>query len=100
MVEHDRANLAAALNDLAPKGKTPVSARVLNAWITQAQDRLGSAGPRLGWLVAIVGKANLLVTNDSRAGFLTAPALVRQNITTVAPQHHDEPHSPHRSTLP
>ncbi|MDI3331823.1 MAG: nucleotidyl transferase AbiEii/AbiGii toxin family protein [Micrococcus sp.] len=52
MVEHDRANLAAALNDLTPKGKTPASARVLNAWIAQAQDRLGSAGPRLGWLVA------------------------------------------------
>lgn len=52
MVERDRANLAAALNDLAPKGKTPASARVLNGWIAQAQDRLGSAGPRLGWLVA------------------------------------------------
>lgn len=52
MIEHNRANLAAALNDLTPKGKTPASARVLNAWIAQAQDRLGSAGPRLGWLVA------------------------------------------------
>lgn len=52
MVEHDPANLAAALNNLAPKGKTPSSARVLNAWIAQAQDRLDSAGPRLGWLVA------------------------------------------------
>lgn len=52
MVEHDRASLASALNDLTPKGKTPASARVLNAWIAQAQDRLGSAGPRMGWLVA------------------------------------------------
>lgn len=48
MVEHDRASLASALNDLTPKGKTPASARVLNAWIAQAQDRLESAGPRLG----------------------------------------------------
>lgn len=52
MAEHDQRNLAAALNDLTPKGKVPASARVLNAWIAQAQDRLGSAGPRLGWLVA------------------------------------------------
>lgn len=52
MAERERANLAAALNDLAPKSKTPASARVLNAWIAQAQGRLGSAGPRLGWLAA------------------------------------------------
>src|SRR5699024_4104218 len=31
---------------------TPASARILNTWIAQAQDRLGSAGSRLGWLVA------------------------------------------------
>jgi hypothetical protein len=52
MAERDPANLAESLNELAPKAKTPASARVLNAWITQAQDRLGTAGPRLGWLVA------------------------------------------------
>lgn len=52
MVKHDRTNLASALNDLTPKNKKPASARVLNAWITQAQDRLGSAGSHLGWLVA------------------------------------------------
>ncbi|GAA1820745.1 nucleotidyl transferase AbiEii/AbiGii toxin family protein [Agromyces neolithicus] len=45
-------NLAAAVNGLAPKAKSPASARVLNAWIAQAQDRLGASGPRLGWLVA------------------------------------------------
>ncbi|MGH3430274.1 MAG: nucleotidyl transferase AbiEii/AbiGii toxin family protein [Mycobacteriales bacterium] len=52
MVERSSANLAQVLDELVPKDKTPASARVLNAWITQAQDRLGSAGPRLGWLVA------------------------------------------------
>lgn len=52
MDEPKPANLAQALDGLAPKDKTPASARVLNAWIRQAQDRLGSAGPRLGWLVA------------------------------------------------
>lgn len=52
MAGRDPVNLADALNDLAPKDKTPASARILNAWIAQAQTRLGSAGPRLGWLVA------------------------------------------------
>lgn len=52
MNKRDVANLADALNDLAPRGKAPASARVLNAWIIQAQDRLRTAGPRLGWLVA------------------------------------------------
>lgn len=67
MAEHDRANLAAALDDLPPKGKTPASARVLNAWIAQAQDRLGSAGPRLGWLVAatVVSAALQRAVDDS-----------------------------------
>lgn len=52
MATHEPAGLAAALSELPPKNKSPNSARVLNAWITQAQDRLGTAGPRLGWLVA------------------------------------------------
>lgn len=52
MTEHDPVNLADALSYLVPKDKAPGSARVLNAWIAQAQDRLGAAGPRLGWLVA------------------------------------------------
>jgi Nucleotidyl transferase AbiEii toxin, Type IV TA system len=52
MVEREASNLAASLGDLPTKGKSPGSARILNAWITQAQSRLGSAGPRLGWLVA------------------------------------------------
>jgi hypothetical protein len=37
---------------LRPKGKQPNSARVLNAWIAQAERQLGSDGGRLGWLVA------------------------------------------------
>lgn len=52
MDEREPANLADALNDLVPKAKTPPSARVLNTWISQAQDQLDTAGPRLGWLVA------------------------------------------------
>ncbi|MDR2565912.1 MAG: nucleotidyl transferase AbiEii/AbiGii toxin family protein [Bifidobacteriaceae bacterium] len=52
MATADPVNLAAALSLLRPKDKRPNSARVLNAWITQAQERLGSGGSRLGWLVA------------------------------------------------
>lgn len=52
MKEPEPANLAQALGSLKPKDKQPGSARILNTWIAQAQDRLGAAGPRLGWLVA------------------------------------------------
>jgi hypothetical protein len=52
MAAHEPANLAHLLDGLKPKDKSPPSARVLHTWIAQAQDRLGSAGPRLGWLVA------------------------------------------------
>lgn len=45
-------DLAAALDGLQPKQKAPGSARVLDAWIAQAERRLGSDGGRLGWLVA------------------------------------------------
>ncbi|MDR1152969.1 MAG: nucleotidyl transferase AbiEii/AbiGii toxin family protein [Bifidobacteriaceae bacterium] len=45
-------NLAGAIGGLKPKDKDPRSARVLNAWITQAEDKLSSSGGRLGWLIA------------------------------------------------
>lgn len=69
MAEPDPENLAQALGGLAPKAKTPVSARVLNTWITQAQDRLGTAGPRLGWLVAatVVSAAMQRAVDDTGA---------------------------------
>lgn len=52
MAAHEPASLAQSLDGLKPKDKSPSSARVLHTWIAQAQDHLGSAGPRLGWLVA------------------------------------------------
>lgn len=52
MDEPEPTNLAAALGGLRPKEKAPGSARVLDAWITQAERQLGSDGGRLGWLVA------------------------------------------------
>jgi hypothetical protein len=52
MATPESVNLAAALGGLRPKDKQPNSARVLNAWIMQAERQLGSDGGRLGWLVA------------------------------------------------
>src|SRR5660397_204114 len=52
MVEPEPSRLTQALDGLSPKAKPPGSARILNAWITQAQDALGVAGSRVGWLVA------------------------------------------------
>lgn len=52
MVEPEPSRLTQALDGLSPKTKPPGSARILNAWITQAQDTLGVAGSRVGWLVA------------------------------------------------
>ena len=52
MATHEPANLSQSLDRLKPKYKSPSSARVLHTWIAQAQDSLGVAGPRLGWLVS------------------------------------------------
>jgi hypothetical protein len=52
MVTNEPGNLPQSLTSLKPKSKPPTSARILHTWIAQAQDRLGTAGPRLGWLVA------------------------------------------------
>lgn len=52
--EHTGSRLAAMLRALTPKAKQPVSAKVLNTWIAQAEGKLGdeAKGGRLGWLVA------------------------------------------------
>lgn len=46
--------LAALLRTLKPKTKEPVSTKVLNTWIAQAEGKLGdeARGGRLGWLIA------------------------------------------------
>ncbi|HET7069311.1 MAG TPA: nucleotidyl transferase AbiEii/AbiGii toxin family protein [Nocardioides sp.] len=52
--EHLGSRLAALLRTLKPKTKEPVSAKVLNTWIAQAEGKLGdeAKGGRLGWLIA------------------------------------------------
>lgn len=52
--EHLTSRLAAMLRTLKPKAKEPVSTKVLNTWIAQAEGKLGddAKGGRLGWLIA------------------------------------------------
>lgn len=52
--EHLASRLAALLRTLKPKAKQPVSTKVLNTWIAQAEGKLGddAKGGRLGWLIA------------------------------------------------
>lgn len=52
--EHLGSRLAALLRTLKPKTKEPVSTKVLNTWIAQAEGKLGdeARGGRLGWLIA------------------------------------------------
>lgn len=52
--KHNDSRLAAMLRALTPKAKAPVSAKVLNTWIAQAEGKLGEEAKagRLGWLVA------------------------------------------------
>lgn len=47
-------SLAALLRTLKPKTKEPVSTKVLNTWIAEAEGKLGddARGGRLGWLIA------------------------------------------------
>src|SRR5882672_9864045 len=67
--------LAALLRTLKPKTKQPVSASVLNTWISQAEGRLGeeAKGGRLGWLIAssvAVAAVQRAIDADSRQLFL------------------------------
>jgi hypothetical protein len=52
--EHIGSRLAVLLGTLKPKTKQPVSTKVLNTWIAQAEGQLGdeAKGGRLGWLIA------------------------------------------------
>lgn len=67
--------LAALLRTLKPKTKEPVSAKVLNTWIAQAEGQLGdeAKGGRLGWLIAssvAVGAVQRALDEDGRQLFL------------------------------
>lgn len=73
--DHVGSKLAALLRTLKPKTKEPVSAKVLNTWIAQAEAQLGdeAKGGRLGWLIAssvAVGAVQRALDEDGRQLFL------------------------------
>lgn len=73
--EPTESRLATALRSLKPKTKQPVSATVLNNWITRAESKLGqdAKGGRLGWLVAssvAIAAVQRAVDADGRQLFL------------------------------
>lgn len=82
--------LAAALRSLKPKTKQPVSATVLNNWITQAESKLGpdAKGGRLGWLVAssvAIAAVQRAVDADGRQLFLLkGGTLLRHRLNATA----------------
>ncbi|WP_129670070.1 nucleotidyl transferase AbiEii/AbiGii toxin family protein [Phytoactinopolyspora endophytica] len=73
--ECNGSRLAALLRTLTPKTKRPVSAKVLDIWISQAEGRLGeeAKGGRLGWLVAssvAIAAVQRAIDSDGRQLFL------------------------------
>lgn len=67
--------LAALLATLKPKTKQPVSTKVLNAWIAQAENQLGDEAKagRLGWLIAssvAIAAVQRALDEDGRQLFL------------------------------
>ena len=73
--KHVDSRLAALLRTLKPKSKQPVSAKVLNTWIAQAEGKLGeeARGGRLGWLVAssvAIAAVQRAIDAEGRALFL------------------------------
>ncbi|MGH8968709.1 MAG: nucleotidyl transferase AbiEii/AbiGii toxin family protein [Actinomycetes bacterium] len=73
--EHLGSRLAALLRTLKPKTKEPVSTKVLNTWIAQAEGKLGdeARGGRLGWLIAssvAIAAVQRAIDTDGRHLFL------------------------------
>ena len=86
--EHSESRLAAMLRNLKPKGKQPTNARVLEAWIAQAQDKLGdeAKGGRLGWLVAssvAIAAVQRAIDTDGRQLFLLKGGTLLQHRLNV-----------------
>lgn len=69
-----RPDLGSRLRALKPKQKQPISATVLNNWITRAEQELGVyEGGRLGWLIAstiVTAALQRAVAADGQSRFL------------------------------
>lgn len=82
--------LTALLRILAPKGKQPVSAKVLNAWIAQAEGKIGdeARGGRLGWFVAssvaIAAVQRAIDADDRRMFLLKGGTLLQHRLNATA----------------
>ncbi len=88
--EHLGSRLAALLRTLKPKTKEPVSAKVLNTWIAQAEGTLGdeARGGRLGWLVAssvaIAAVQRAIDTEGRHLFLLKGGTLLQHRLTATA----------------
>lgn len=80
--------IAALLSTLAPKTTQPVSATVLNNWITQAEGKLDpeAKGGRLGWLIAscvAIAAVQRAIDADGRQLFLLKGGTLLQHRLNV-----------------
>lgn len=88
--EYLGSRLAALLRTLKPKSKEPVSAKVLNTWIAQAEGKLGdeARGGRLGWLVAssvaIAAVQRAIDTEGRHLFLLKGGTLLQHRLTATA----------------
>lgn len=86
--EHIGSRLAALLATLKPKTKQPVSTKVLNTWIAQAEGQLGdeAKGGRLGWLIAssvAIAAVQRALDEDGRQLFLLKGGTLLQHRLNV-----------------
>lgn len=88
--EHVGSRLAALLKRLKPKTKQPISTKVLNTWIAQAEGQLGdeAKGGRLGWLiassVAIAAVQRALGTDGRQLFLLKGGTLLQHRLNATA----------------
>lgn len=88
--EHAASRLATLIGTLKPKTKPPVSTRVLNTWIAQAEGQLGdeAQGGRLGWLiassVAIAAVQRAIDTDGNQLFLLKGGTLLQHRLNAAA----------------
>jgi hypothetical protein len=80
--------LAAMLHGLKPKARPPIKASVLDAWIAQAETKLGdeARGGRLGWLIATsvaIAAIQRVIAQDGRQVFLLKGGTLLQHRLNV-----------------
>jgi len=103
--EHLGSRLAALLRTLKPKTKEPVSTKVLNTWIAQAEGQLGdeARGGRLGWLiassVAIAAVQRAIDTEGRHLFLLKGGTLLQHRLNATARTTKDRRPSSHRRSV-